>query len=107
MAEGGSVIIDASFIRAEHRLKAKRLAEETKADFFVIECALAEEIVPERLTERLKQGTVSDGRWEIFEEQKRQFEAVTEVLEANYVIIDTSRPVSETVRQVMAKFSVD
>jgi len=107
LADGGSVILDASFIRAEHRLKAKQLAEEMKADFFIIECTLAEEIVRQRLPERLKQGTVSDGRWEIFEEQKRQFEAVTEVLEANYVIIDTSRPVSETVRQVMAKFSVD
>jgi len=107
LAEGSSVILDASFIRTEHRRKAKRLAEETKADFFIIECTLAEEIVPERLTERLKQGTVSDGRWEIFEEQKRQFEAVAEVLEANYAIIDTSRPVSETVRQVMAKFGVD
>ncbi|UCG10438.1 MAG: AAA family ATPase [Dehalococcoidia bacterium] len=107
LTEGGSVIIDASFIRAKHRREAKRLAEEVKADFFVIECTLAEEVVRQRLPERLKQGTVSDGRWEIFEEQKRQFEAVTEVLEANYAIIDTSQPVSETVRQVMAKFGVD
>jgi len=107
LTEGDSVILDASFIKSEHRQKAKKLAEEVKADFFIIECTLAEEIVRQRLTERLQQGTVSDGRWEIFEEQKRQFEAVTEVLEANYAIIDTSRPVSETVRQVMAEFGMD
>lgn len=107
LTEGSSVIIDASFVKKEYRRKAKQLAEEMKAEFFIIECTVTEETVRERLAERLKRGTVSDGRWEIFARQKRQFEAVTEVSQANYVIIDTSRPVSEAVRQVMAKFSVD
>jgi len=40
---------------------------------------------------------------EIFESQKRQFEPVVEVLETNHVIIDTTLPMEETIRQVLEK----
>jgi len=102
---GGSVIIDASFIKAEERLKAKRLAEETGADFFIVECTLDEESVKQRLAQRLEQALVSDGRWEIYEPQKRRFDPVVEAPETNHVIIDTSPPVGETVRQILDKFN--
>ena len=97
----GSAIIDASFIKAEERQKAKKLAEETNADFFIVECTLDEDTIRQRLSERLAQGSISDGRWEIYEPQKRQFEPVREVPTANHVIIDTSQSVDEAVRQVL------
>ncbi|MBI2852361.1 MAG: AAA family ATPase [Chloroflexi bacterium] len=103
LAEGGSVILDASFIKSEERLKARELARETGADFFVLECKLGEEQVKQRLTQRLEEGTVSDGRWEIYGPQKKSFEPVVEVSAQNYVIIDTSKPVQDIVRQVMEK----
>jgi len=105
LVEGGSVIIDASFIKAEERLKAKRLAEEVGADFFIVECTLDEESVKQRLAQRLEQASVSDGRWEIYEPQRRRFDPVIAVPETNHVIIDTSPPVGETVRQVLDKFN--
>ena len=66
-----------------------------------MECTLDEELTRKRLIERLKQGTVSDGRWEIFSQQKEQFEPVVEVPPQNRVIIDSSQPIDKIVRQVL------
>ncbi len=101
LGEGGSVIIDASFIKSNEREKAKRLAQEMKACFFILECTLNEKLIRQRLTERLEQGSVSDGRWEIFEIQKEKFEPVVEVPPQNHVIIDSSRPIGENLRRVL------
>ncbi len=103
LSEGGSVILDASFIKAEERLKAKALAQETGADFFILECTLDEESVRKRLEERLKKGSVSDGRWEVYESQKKVFEPVVEVPPQNHVIIDTSVPVEEAVKYALER----
>ena len=51
----------------------------------------------------MEQRTASDGRWEIYEPQKRQFEPIVEIPPANRVIINTSLPVEKTVRQVLDK----
>ncbi len=101
LAEGGSVILDASFIKAGERLKARELAEKMGADFLIIEFTLDEESIKQRLAQRLEQGTTSDGRWEIYPSQKRAFEAVVEVPPQKHVIIDTSKPVEENIRQIL------
>jgi len=101
LCDGGSVIIDASFIKAEQRLKAKGLAEELGADFFIVECSLGEEAIKQRLARRLEEVSTSDGRWEIYQPQKRAFDPVVEVTPANHVIIDTSKPVEENIRQIL------
>jgi len=105
LSEGVSVIIDASFIKAEERRKAKELAEEVGANFFTLECVLDEESIKQRLAQRLEQGSISDGRWEIYEPQKRQFERIVEVPPQNHVIIDTSPPVEKTVRQILDRIN--
>ncbi len=105
LAEGGSVVIDASFTKSGDRLKAKGLAQETKAGFFVLECTLSEELTRKRLARRLEQGSASDGRWEIYQPQKRQFEPVVEVPPHKRVIIDNSRPVEEGVKQVLERIN--
>jgi len=99
--DGGSVILDASFIKAEERVKAKELAREMGADFFIIECTLDEESIKQRLAQRLEQETISDGRWEIYQPQKRAFEPVVEVPPQKHAIIDTSKPVAENIRQIL------
>jgi aminoglycoside phosphotransferase family enzyme/predicted kinase len=103
LGEGGSVVLDASFIRAEERLKARRLAEETGADFFIIECKLDEANIKKRLERRLKGKAISDGRWEIYRPQKEVFDPVREATPPKRVIIDTSKPLAENIRQVLNK----
>jgi predicted kinase len=103
LSDGGSVVLDASFIRAEERLKAKRLAEETGAEFFVLECQLDEENIKKRLARRLEQGSVSDGRWEIYRPQKEAFDPVKEASPQKHAIVDTSKPLGENIRQILDK----
>jgi hypothetical protein len=105
LSEGGSVILDASFIKAEERLKAKRLAEETGADFFIIECTLDEASIKQRLARRLERETTSDGRWEIYQPQKKAFAPVVEASPQKHAIIDTSKPVEENIRQILELLS--
>ncbi len=101
LSKGISVILDATFILAEGRRTAMKLAQEKKADFFVLECTLQEDLVKQRLKRRLERGTVSDARWETYESQKKIFEPVVEVPANNHAIMETSKPVPENVRQVM------
>ncbi|MDO8577931.1 MAG: AAA family ATPase [Dehalococcoidales bacterium] len=101
LSKGMSVILDATFILAEGRRTAMKLAQEKGADFFVLECTLADDLVKQRLARRLEKGTVSDARWETYESQKKIFEPVVEVPANNHAIMETSKPVPENVRQVM------
>ena len=102
LSKGNSVILDASFIKTEERQKAQNLAQETNADYFILECNLAEDQIRQRLTRRLEEGTVSDGRWEIFESQKKNFEPVVGIPSKNHVIMDASKPVDENTNQVLS-----
>jgi aminoglycoside phosphotransferase family enzyme/predicted kinase len=103
LSDGGSVILDASFIKAEERLKAKRVAQEAGADFFIVECRLDEENIKKRLARRLKRGSVSDGRWEIYQPQKEAFDPVKEAAPQKHAIVDTSRPLGENIKQILDK----
>ena len=100
LSQRQSVILDASFKKRQDRLQAKNLAEEAKADFAVIECILDEKTIKSRLEQRIKEGSASDGRWEIFEQQKQDFDKITESSSENHIILDTSQPMSNIVKIV-------
>jgi aminoglycoside phosphotransferase family enzyme/predicted kinase len=103
LSKGQSVILDASFKKRQDRLQAKKLADEAKADFSVIECILDENTVKKRLERRIKEGSVSDGRWEIYGQQKQDFDEITEFPQEDHVILDTSQPMSNIVKIVSEK----
>ncbi len=100
LAKGQSVILDASFKKNNERARAMSLAEEAKADFIVIECKLAENTIKSRLEQRLKEDSVSDGRWEIYESQKQDFDTIMEFPRQSHIIVDTSQPVSDIVKAI-------
>ena len=107
LAEGAlkskdSVIIDATFLSRDFRLKAADAARKNNADFIIIECRLEEPELKKRLEQRLTAASVSDGNWQVYLSQKSKFEAVTEVpIGPNHVIIDASRSVADNVRQAI------
>ncbi|UCE97328.1 MAG: AAA family ATPase [Dehalococcoidia bacterium] len=107
LAEGGSVIMDASFIKAGERQRAKALAEEMGAGFYILECRSDEETIRRRLSQRLEKGSVSDGRWEIYLVQKERFEPVLEVSPQKRVIIDTAKPIDNIMRYVIGEIARD
>ncbi|MBM3301393.1 MAG: AAA family ATPase [Deltaproteobacteria bacterium] len=72
---GASVILDASFARLEHRMQAREAAAEAGARFRLVLCTAPDEVVRRRLGDRITlREDPSDGRWEIFVEQKKRFD---------------------------------
>lgn len=101
LKDGDPVILDASFLKASERRQAKELAGELGRRFFILECHLNEAILRERLRKRLDLDSISDGRWETYESQRMLFQPVLEENSAIHVIIDTSRPATENIRQII------
>ena len=89
LTRGQSVILDASFKKRGDRLAAQKLAEENGAGFLAVECIADEDTIKQRLEERQKRGSVSDGRWEIFADIKKGFDPVSEFKEINHLVLDT------------------
>jgi len=103
LKDEGSVIIDASFIKARRRIEADELALRTGAKFHIIECTLNEDATRRRLLERFRQKTASDGRWEVYKKQKQVYEPVEEMpTNQNRVIIDTLKSAEESASEVIA-----
>jgi uncharacterized protein len=92
LADGHSVILDASFLRHEHRMQARELAREAKAKFKQVECTASEDVVRSRLEQRLtRTDEPSDGRWEIFQQQESAFEPIRPEEKANHQVWDSTR----------------
>ena len=78
---------------------AKKLAEEHSAVFVPILCTCPDDIAKTWLEKRLHEKTVSDGRWEIYQEMKKTFEAYEKTEE--HVMVDMSK---ETYQDQMIQF---
>jgi len=104
MDDGGCVIVDASFRRKTERERFRFLAERQYAGFFAVECACPDEEIKKRLNHRVaKSGSVSDGRWEIYEAQKKDFDPIDDIDPREHIRADTSLPLSECVYDVLEK----
>jgi hypothetical protein len=89
--QGKAVIIDASFKKRAERQKALEMAKNLGIRFYILECICPDEITRKRLEKRmLENDNASDGRWELFQEQKKDFDAINEVATDCYFKIDTS-----------------
>ncbi|MDO8447010.1 MAG: AAA family ATPase [Deltaproteobacteria bacterium] len=97
---GRSVIIDASYKSRAERDRAASLARENGTRFFIIECVCDEETVKSRLTKRMEEKEVSDGRWEIYGRQKKEFEEITDN-EGRFIRVDTARPKEESIEIIL------
>ena len=103
LKRGDPVILDASFIKVEERRKAQKLAEESGADFRVLECRLNEAETRQRLIQRSGERSVSDGRWQVYEFQKKEFEPLDEVSPEKHFIIDSGRPPRDQITAIIEK----
>jgi len=102
LRRGQAVVLDASYIRRQHRRAAARLTAEEGAQFACLECRASEGVVRRRLARRLRQGSdPSDARWEVYVAQKRRFQRPSEVAEQRLIVVDSERPLDRTARQVL------
>ena len=104
LTRGRSVIIDASFIRSDDRLRFAALAAELGLGFLIIylDCNQAENLA--RLQRRLLQGdSLSDGRPELLESQRRKFEPPQEK-KKTVVVLDAAKNVYELINDIYCHF---
>ncbi len=100
LSRGNSVILDASWSRAEQRARARRAAGEREALFAVIECTASDEALRARLSRPDR--SITDGRIELLDDQRAAYEHPQDG-EADLLLrIDTSgdfEPVAERAYQ--------
>lgn len=89
LASGRPVVIDASFRAAGHRTAARDLARRLNVPFRFIECVVPRAVAIQRLRERARGPTVSDGREEIYDDFAARWEPVDELGEDEWSRLDS------------------
>jgi len=101
LREGRSVVLDATFLRRRHRQWARRLAAQEGVRFLCLLLQAPEAEVRRRLQRREEEeADVSDARWEVYLAQKEAWEPPDEVLPAQLLALDATRPPEELARAV-------
>jgi len=83
-----NIILDATFQKKKYRDKVREIVDRYNAIYIAIRCTAPDDIVKKWLEERLREKTVSDGRWEIYKVQKKTFEDFKE--DEEHIVVDMS-----------------
>jgi aminoglycoside phosphotransferase family enzyme/predicted kinase len=103
LAEGHSVILDATFLQRERREQAVELARRTGALFFCIETRADTEVVRRRLLAREHdESALSDALWETYLMQAERHDPVTELDTWHHIQLDAGRPPDAVVADGLA-----
>lgn len=102
LASGRPVVVDASFRSRHLRESARELARAHGVRFRFIECRAPAETCRERLARRAGAALPTDGRLAIFDDFAARFEPVTELAGGEHVVLDTTRPVDDSLAEVRA-----
>ena len=105
LASRRAIILDASFRLARYRLQARRTARAAGAKFVFVECQASLETCRNRLLERESRPSVSDARADLLKGFTASFEPVRELEPEERVVIDTERPFSEGVTELVRSLS--
>jgi aminoglycoside phosphotransferase family enzyme/predicted kinase len=102
LKQGQSVILDGSYKRQMERLALLELARKTKARIRFIECRAPLNVIRQRLERRGREKTaVSDGRWEIYNQQRKDFDPVTEPIRSFCQSISTTKTIREITKGLL------
>jgi predicted kinase len=69
-----NVILDATFQKKKYRDMMQHVAAKYHAALVIVQCVCPDNVVKQRLEDRLRKKSISDGRWEIYLQQKTTFE---------------------------------
>lgn len=94
LKSGIGPILDATVSQRSNRQRIARLCDKYGVPLAVICCRASDETTKARLAQRAVEGhDISDGRWEIYIEQKKTFEPLSEIPRDDYLDLDTRLPV--------------
>ncbi len=104
LAEGCGVVLDGSYSSEAERRKVVELAKKNSCPLLFVLCQCSEEETRKRLEHREKDSSaVSDGRWEIYQQQKELFAFPDELAQEMLLVLVTEAPVEELVSLVMKR----
>jgi len=102
LARGRSVVLDATHRRRANRDAVRSLAAAAGARFLVVECVAPDDAVRERIDKRRASGqSWSDGRWEVYMDQRQRFEPLI-AAEGDSVRVDTTAPLEQQLDRVLS-----
>lgn len=98
---GHSVVLDGSYQAKDERWRLKLLAQRHTITILFVLCLCPEPLMKERMARRAQDPTaVSDGRWEIYLQQKARFAMPDELPVAELITVETNAPVASLVQQL-------
>jgi len=101
LRRGDSVVLDASYQNAGDRQKVRELVNNLKSRVYFILCQCPEEEMRRRMGQRARDpSAVSDGRWEIYLQQKKRFEPPNELADSELITINTQAPVEKLLEKL-------
>ena len=106
LAKGHSVVLDASFRKRPDRQAARNLAIEYSSAFLAVECTAPDEIIRQRLEKRSRAGSVSDGRWAIFADIKKDYDSVDELPQGEHLVLDTVSSSGNIIASILQRINV-
>jgi len=106
LVEGRSVIIDATFGHRAYRENLHAMAERIGVSFCIIRLQCPEKIIKQRLDGRIhRRGEISDGEWQLYLQQKKEFEYPGND-EGLQIFIDTSKPLFDTIDTILNEIGI-
>jgi len=88
------VVLDGSYHSRQERDKVRLMADDLGVNWVFIQCVCHDDEVRRRLAKRSRDPeSVSDGRWEVYQSQKKTFESPDELPPAGLVVLHTEREV--------------
>jgi len=94
LGENRGVIVDATLMHQAHRQKFLQLAAKHEIPLLLIYCSASDDTTRDRLERRLTRGDdVSDGRWEVYRQQKKRFQSFDDIPSTSRFDLSTDAPV--------------
>jgi uncharacterized protein len=108
LKQNRSVILDGSYKRQGERLALLKLARKNRARILFVECQAPFKIIRQRLDQRGREAqAVSDGRWELFNLQRRDFDPVIDPVLSKHLFIKTIRPAVQIAQKLITEIRAD
>ncbi|HWC29853.1 MAG TPA: AAA family ATPase [Dehalococcoidia bacterium] len=98
------VVIDGTYVERSQRAPIVELSRASKSRLLLVECTAPDEVIKARQRRRESEAwTTSEGRYEVYLQQKQRLEPATELPETQRILIDTTTPLGTQIEAVEAK----
>ncbi len=102
-----SVVLDGSYQAQDERSRVRELAQRTDKKLIFVLCHCADATTQQRLILRDRDArAVSDGRWEIYEKQKKRFTPPSELAIDELITFSTEATVRELVDRLSNQYNL-